>query len=146
MTFKSAFARCTMLRMNRFVCTMIYYRDYAPGQQCCYGDDGNIITGNNGGTADLIAPTNWKTTLLHFLVDVYPWILCCTGLFKDCGRYTSRRPVDDCTEWPECRPPGTYCGSVISFCFGKVATVKISACKQSSDCTYLLTFPSSDVW
>lgn len=84
-------------------------RDFGPGQQCCYKDDGSIITGNNGGTADLIAPTNWKTTALHFLVDVYPWILCCTGLFKDCSRYTSRRPVDDCSEWPERPPPGTMC-------------------------------------
>ena len=37
---------------------------------------------------------------------MYPWILCCTGLFKDCGRYTFRRPVDDCSEWPERPPPG----------------------------------------
>ena len=82
------------------------FRDYDPGQQCCYGENGNIITGINGGTADLIAPTNWKTTIFHFLVDVYPWILCCTGRFKDCSRYTSRRPVDDCSDWPERPPPG----------------------------------------
>jgi deleted-in-malignant-brain-tumors protein 1 len=83
-----------------------YLRDFGPGQQCCYGDDGTIITGNNGGTADLIAPTNWYTKILHFLVDVYPWFLCCFGPFKDCSRYTSRRPVDDCSEWPERPPPG----------------------------------------
>ena len=85
------------------------YRDFGPGQQCCYDDSGNIITGNNGGTADLVAPTNWKTTTLHFLVDVVPWFLCCVGLFRDCGRYTSRRPVDDCSEWPERPPPGIFC-------------------------------------
>lgn len=81
---------------------------FGPGQQCCYGKDGTINTGTNGGTADLIAPTNWKTIPLHFLVDVVPWFLCCTGLFKDCSKYTSRRPVDDCSEWPERPPPGVH--------------------------------------
>lgn len=87
---------------------ILQYRDFNPGQQCCYGKDGTINTGTNGGTADLIAPTNWKTIPFHFLVDVVPWFLCCfsAGLFRDCSRYTSRRPVDDCSEWPERPPPG----------------------------------------
>ena len=89
----------------------IYFRDFNPGQQCCYGDDGNIITGTNGGTADLIAPTNWKTTPVHFLVDLVPWFLCCSYLaspYKACSQYISHRPVDDCSEWPTGPPPGIY--------------------------------------
>ena len=64
------------------------------------------MTGSSGGTADLIAPTNWKTITLHFLVDVVPWALCCTGHFKDCSRYYDRRPSDDCNDYPDRPPPG----------------------------------------
>ena len=86
------------------------YRDNDPGQQCCYGADGNINTGTNGGTADLVAPTSWKTKADHFTADVHPWFLCCLpqNSYRDCSRYTSRRPVDDCSEWPERSPPGRF--------------------------------------
>ena len=96
------------VKCSLIILILFLNRDLGPGQQCCYGDDGNIITGNNGGTADLVAPTNFKTTLIHFLVDVVPWFLCCIGPFKDCSKYTSRRPVDDCSEWPERPPPGLF--------------------------------------
>lgn len=84
----------------------IYNRNCGAGQQCCYDGNGDIITGNNGGTADLVAPVGWECTFEHFKEDVYPWFLCCQGKFKDCGRYTSRRPVDDCSDWPQRPPPG----------------------------------------
>ncbi len=89
----------------------IFIRDFEPGQQCCYGSDGNIITGSNGGTADLVAPTNWKTTLVHFREDVVPWFWCCSCIaepLRACHRYTSVRPVDDCSDWPERPPPGKF--------------------------------------
>ena len=84
-------------------------RDFGPGQQCCYGSSGDIIVGPpGGGTADLVAPTNWKTTIAHILVDVVPFVLCCTGLFKNCNRYYNKRPSDDCSDWPRRPPPGIY--------------------------------------
>ena len=83
------------------------YRDFGPGQQCCFDSNGDIIVGPpGGGTADLVAPTNWKTTIVHTLVDVVPFVLCCTGLFKDCSRYYNKRPSDNCSDWPRRPPPG----------------------------------------
>ena len=84
-------------------------RDFGPGQQCCYDKSGDIIPpGNRGaGTADLVAPTNWKTTIVHFFVDVVPFITCCTGLFSDCSRYYDKRQPDNCDDYPERPPPGT---------------------------------------
>ena len=84
-------------------------RNFGSGQQCCFDSNGDIIVGPpGGGTADLVAPTNWQSTIAHFLVDVVPYFLCCTGLFSDCSRYYDRRQSDDCSDYPERPPPGIH--------------------------------------
>ena len=94
-----------MYREFTYQRTFFYHR--GSDQQCCYNPNGKIITGSpSGGTADLVAPTNWKTTILHFRKDVLPWVYCCTGLFKDCSRYYDRRQSDDCSDYPQRPPPG----------------------------------------
>ena len=52
---------------------------------------------------DFIAPTDFKTTLKHFAVDVLPFFLCCkAGRLSNCARYYEFRPSDDCSRT---RPP-----------------------------------------
>ena len=85
------------------------YRNFGPGQQCCFDSSGDIIVGPpGGGTADLVAPTNWKTNLTHLRDDVVPYFLCCKGRFRDCSRYYDKRPSDDCSDYPERPPPGMH--------------------------------------
>ena len=88
---------------------IILYRNFGPGQQCCFDSNGDIIVGPpGGGTADLVAPTDWQSTIAHFAFDVVPYFLCCTGHFKNCNRYYNKRQSDDCSDWPERPPPGTH--------------------------------------
>ena len=44
---------------------MLYYAhsSFSPSQQCCYGSDGNILTGTDGGSAYSVYPNNWKSFL-----------------------------------------------------------------------------------
>lgn len=41
-----------------FVLTCLIDRFFGPSQQCCYGDDGNILTGTDGGSAYSVYPSN----------------------------------------------------------------------------------------
>ena len=36
---------------------------FGPSQQCCYGDDGNILTGTNGGSAYRVYPNSWSSLI-----------------------------------------------------------------------------------
>jgi len=77
------------------------------GQQCCYGRDGNLITGPmSGGTVDRVAPTgNFGINIIrHFFDDVLPAFYCCQGRFKDetCNLYYDRRPSGG---RESCEPP-----------------------------------------
>lgn len=48
------------------------------GQQCCYVDDGRLITGGPGaGTPDYVGPGPWPIQLEeHLRVDVVPFFAC----------------------------------------------------------------------
>lgn len=72
------------------------------GQQCCYGEDGNLRIGleQNGGTADAFSPDGMKNTLMHMWYDVLPWVAFCDmGDTKTCQTYYNYRPSDDCLEY-----------------------------------------------
>ncbi|XP_038057143.1 sushi domain-containing protein 2-like [Patiria miniata] len=74
------------------------------GQQCCYGNDGNILVGpRGGGTADRYSPGEhfWK----HQWFDVLPWLCSCV-LSNDCNNYYKYRPSDDCSDYEPPRPAG----------------------------------------
>ncbi|XP_022089467.1 sushi domain-containing protein 2-like isoform X2 [Acanthaster planci] len=74
------------------------------GQQCCYGNDGNILVGPpGGGTADRYSPGDhfWK----HQWYDVLPW-LCLCKLSDNCNEYYKYRPSDDCSDYDPPRPAG----------------------------------------
>ena len=80
------------------------------GQQCCYDDRGEIVTGQpGGGTVDLVAPVDEDSREQHFDEDVRPFLYCCK-LASNCREYYRHRPSDNCSRY--CPPvPGT---SVIS--------------------------------
>ncbi|XP_071804821.1 sushi domain-containing protein 2-like [Asterias amurensis] len=74
------------------------------GQQCCYGNNGDILVGSpGGGTADRFAPGDhfW----LHQWYDVLPWLGCCK-LSDNCKAYYDKRPSDDCSDYVPPRPAG----------------------------------------
>ena len=80
----------------------------APTQQvCCYGVDGNLITGApNGGAINKVAAD--FNALEHFKEDKRPFILCCTNEFPSCGLYYERRPSSKGTGFNP-PPPGRIC-------------------------------------
>ena len=43
----------------------------------------------------------------HLRFDVTPFYLCCSGFFKACNRYYSKRPNDNCMDWPDRTSIGT---------------------------------------
>ena len=113
-------------------------------QQCCYDENGNIVTGTGGGSTYKTYPIDFISyqsmcfvfALFDHLVLIYrfiivdylcedaaPFFLCCTGLFSACNRYYHRRPNDDCSDYPERFPPGTivvnYCHFQIILCLIK---------------------------
>lgn len=74
------------------------------GNQCCYGDDNNLIVGpSSGGTVDKVAPSTDK--IAHFWADIYPYLMCCP---EHCDEYYKHRPSDDGTAYmdPPRPPPG----------------------------------------
>ena len=79
------------------------------GQQCCYGDNGNLLTGSQrgAGSVDRIAPVGQNGTLGHFRTDVLPYMFCCWGEFADCEAYHEKRPADN-GEGYRIIPPGMY--------------------------------------
>lgn len=42
---------------------MCWFSSYSPSQQCCYGSNGDILTGTDGGSAYSVYPNNWKSFL-----------------------------------------------------------------------------------
>ena len=72
------------------------------GQQCCYDDRGEIVTGPpGGGTVDLVAPVDDDSREQHFDEDVRPFLYCCK-LALNCREYYRHRPSDNCSRY---RPP-----------------------------------------
>ena len=66
------------------------------GQQCCYNQNGSIVTGPpGGGTVDLVAPVDGESTKRHFEKDELPYFYCCWGIFPNCDAYYQKRPSDD---------------------------------------------------
>lgn len=76
------------------ICNSLHSVTSGRGQQCCYDENGYLITGPpSGGTVDLwsaeISPSR------HYQSDIEPFILCCKGQFQTCGLYYERRPSDN---------------------------------------------------
>ena len=105
---------------------------FGPSQQCCYGDDGNILTGTNGGSAYRVYPNSWSSligiityipNLLivfihigHIAHDVVPHYLCCDGkYFSGCELYNEKRPNDNGSDYPARPPPGTMYPCIILY-------------------------------
>ena len=60
--------KCTTIKVKYSTAQlqyMLYYvhSSFNPSQQCCYGSDGNILTGTDGGSAYSVYPNNWKSFL-----------------------------------------------------------------------------------
>ena len=109
------------------------YSSFGPSQQCCYGDDGNILTGTDGGSAYRFYPNSWSSligtiftyvsNLLivlyigHFVHDVVPHYLCCDGkYFSGCeSLYYDKRPNDNCSAYPARPPPGIMYPCIIIY-------------------------------
>ena len=88
--------------------TLMYSDNQGSGQQCCYDDNGNLVTGQpGGGTVDRYAPNTFTGRLKHLRHDILPYIYCCRGDFKDytCDRYHKKRPSDDGSKF-SLQPPG----------------------------------------
>ncbi|XP_078657568.1 sushi domain-containing protein 2-like isoform X2 [Branchiostoma floridae x Branchiostoma belcheri] len=71
------------------------------GQQCCYKQDGSLLTDGPGrGTPDRI---HSDSPLGHFKEDVYPYYVCCR-YSNNCDKYFEKRPANDGTgyvfPWP----------------------------------------------
>ena len=61
------------------------------GQECCYDVDGNLVIGPpGGGSADVMSPRVDYNG--HVLMDLAPYVLCCTGNAANCEVYYSERP------------------------------------------------------
>ena len=69
------------------------------GNQCCYGQDGNLLTtGLSAGTADRFSPDPYRPYLvvMHMLVDVLPFLTCCHLCHRECeacSTYIRLRPL-----------------------------------------------------
>ena len=62
-------------------------------QVCCYDDRGYLVTGfPGGGAVNTVSPDFSRAQ--HFLMDVHPYFLCCTGQFPNCRNYYEKRPSD----------------------------------------------------
>lgn len=74
------------------------------GNQCCYNESGRLVVGPpGGGTLDLFSPS--ENQVGHIIVDVIPYLWCCTGPFKNCDNYYRQRPSDSGSRFQR-QPPG----------------------------------------
>jgi len=83
------------------------------GQQCCYASSGALLTDPNegAGTADCVAGSGTMVKkVLHFLLDVHPFLTCCFPLLGDCEEYYNQRPSDDGSRYVPPRPPSRTFG------------------------------------
>ena len=98
---------------DAYTCTHINRdgEDCLPGSQCCYDEDGDLITGPpSGGTVDIASPQgSVRCYLQHFFQDVLPSIYCCTGLFPDCQSYYQKRPSVPQTGYVPLVPGNSTC-------------------------------------
>ena len=63
-------------------------------QECCYNGAGELMIGApGGGSVDKTAQTNNRVS--HFLGDVRPYLLCCSGYAPQCQKYYEHRPSDN---------------------------------------------------
>lgn len=68
--------------------------DLSTEQECCYNDEGFLITGSpNGGAVKRVSKDVNRAR--HFVEDTRPFLLCCTGQTPNCGQYYGKRPSDD---------------------------------------------------
>ena len=69
------------------------------GQQCCYDNQGVLVTGPpGGGTVNRVSPD--VSFVRHFTSDVIPFLLCCkAGIFSNCDEYYRLRPSDTGTQF-----------------------------------------------
>ena len=83
--------------------TSYHYRsNEGSGNQCCYGNNGNLIVGpTSGGSVDKVSTVgstrlNYLSNLIkHQFEDILPFIFCCKGTQTSCDIYYQRRPSDD---------------------------------------------------
>lgn len=97
------------------------------GQQCCYGQDDNLIVGpGSGGSVDLFAPNGIINKARHFYEDVRPFIYCCKGhrASSTCQMYYDKRPSDDGTRYNP-PPPGNLNTVVSEKIFSNKRRVKM---------------------
>ena len=85
----------------------IYFSAGSEGQQCCYNEEGIIVTGQlAGGSIDKVSPL--VDFNMHIISDLLPYSFCCRGGSK-CDNYYQLRPFTN-DEAPPYRPiiPGSY--------------------------------------
>ena len=91
------------------------YRSAGPGrtrQQCCYTEDGGLITDANegAGTGDCVGGTgSLANSIDHLLEDILPFIVCCK-VNDDCGRYYEERLPSNSDDYFPPFPPGWAAG------------------------------------
>lgn len=76
-----------------FICSFSFGQ--ASRQQCCYDEIGNLFFNSGGGTADLFAPIDAKSTLNHIFEDLIPYIYCCVPPVSNCMKYNTYRPLNN---------------------------------------------------
>jgi len=78
--------------------TFLWYRDTKNGQQCCYDEDGSLITDHPG--AGTVLRTNILIDALYgyFENDYFSYLVCCQEANK-CNDYYKQRPIPsrDCS-------------------------------------------------
>ena len=71
------------------------------GQQACYDEEGNLLPfERGGGTVDKVHVKENG----HFLVDVLPYLYCCSFSYGNCDKYGEMRPTQGCENY---NPPGS---------------------------------------
>ena len=69
---------------------MALFQTCSEGQQCCYGDDGALVTGQPaGGSVDIVSP--FVDFNAHLMNDLLPYAYCCRG-GQLCNQYDELRP------------------------------------------------------
>ena len=80
----------------------IFRNDGGSSNECCYDNNGDILTEpTSGGSvkkASIVGSTglNYFNDLINYqFEDVLPFIYCCKGTLRDCRAYYDRRPSDN---------------------------------------------------
>lgn len=80
------------------------------GQQCCYRENGDLLTeARSGGTVNSVAPIGLTNSVRHFYDDIIPAVFCCKGHIDEtmnpCSIYYEHRPSDNGSRYNP-PPPG----------------------------------------